>query len=88
MSDLGSSHLAQVLDVIREILLEHMDSPQALQEYRIEDVLQIDRETGAPIDDASVIAGRACPGALRLMMRDGSVLRLSLESEARTTNAD
>lgn len=65
----------QVLMVLHDVLLEDMDSEDALPCYRVQDVLLIDNSTGTAVDETDE------PGGLLLVMRDGRRFRLTLTLE-------
>jgi hypothetical protein len=73
----------QVLDAIREVLLQHMDEPGTLEVYRIQDALPVDVFGNAIEDEGLVeVAG------LILTMRDGRQLRLTLTVESQPRSSD
>lgn len=74
---------AQVLQVLRDVLIEHMDSPDTLPSYRVSRVLQLGKTTGRIMSDEDIASGADIPGRLLLTMRDGSELRLTLEDANR-----
>lgn len=70
---------AQVLDVLRQVLLEHMDNPEALPNYRVQSAVMIGKDSGRIITEEQIIDGRDVEGGLLLTMRDGSEYRLTFD---------
>lgn len=68
---------SQVLDVLRDVLLEHMNV--GLPVHRVLSAVYVGRRSGRLISDDDILAGRDAPGGLHLTMGDGSELRLTLE---------
>jgi hypothetical protein len=70
---------AQVLDVLRDVLLEHMDLPDSLPDYRVQSAVYIGEKSGRLISDKNIIEGNDAPGGLRLTMRSGCEYDLTLK---------
>lgn len=77
----------QVIEVLRDVLLEHMDSPNALPHFRVQSAVMLGRSSGRPTsgpemftseDGATIITGEQT-GGLRLTMRNGSEYDLWLD---------
>ncbi len=68
---------AQVLPVLRDVLVEHMNGPDFGPWYQVERAVYLDRHAGRVIGDEEIIAGDVL-GGLLLTMRDGSEYRLTL----------
>ena len=71
---------AQVLDVLRGVLLEHMDGDDLGPWYRVQSAVIMGRDSGRIITEDQIIEGSDVPGGLLLTMRDGSEYRLALTS--------
>ena len=69
---------AQVLDVLRDVLVKHMDSGKALPQYRVQSAVFIGKHSGRLISDDHIISGNDAPGGLRLTMRSGHEFDLTL----------
>ena len=69
----------QVLNIIRTILQTHLDSPHALDEYRIQTSVLIGRNSGRPIMHGEVPAGSDEPGGILLTMRSGDEYELTIK---------
>ncbi len=79
-SDDPSDDLPQLLfflPVLHEWLLEEWDDENMPPYYRVRDILWLDTSGNTMDEDA--ISGGTMPGGFLLMMRDDSVLRLTLE---------
>ena len=74
---------AQVLDVLRDVLLEHMNDPEALPEYQVKQAVLVGGRTGRLITEEDVSRGHDVPAALLLIMGDGSEFHLRLENAVR-----
>lgn len=72
-----STDPAQVLDVLRDVLLTHMDDPDSLPHYRVQSAVYFELGSGRLLRDGDIIDG-CYPGGLILTMRNGSELRLLL----------
>lgn len=68
-----------LLLVVRDVLVEHMDSTGALPEYRVRDVVLLDA-SGDAMDEDDVHDQRPLVGLL-LQMRDGTEVRLIAEEK-------
>jgi hypothetical protein len=66
-----------ILPLLHEWLLEYVDHDIAPPCHRVRDILWLDTSGNTMDEDA--ISGGTMPGGLLLMMRDNSVLRLTLE---------
>jgi hypothetical protein len=71
---------SQVLYVLRDVLLKHMDSPDALPRYRVQSAVFIGRDSGRLMSHDDVVAGHDTPGGLRLTMRSGEEFDLTLSA--------
>ena len=75
----------QVLDVLRDVLLQHIDNPDALPEYQVQSAVYIGAHSGRLMGDKDIIACRDSPGGLRLTMRSGHeydlILKHSIEPD-------
>ena len=79
---------AQVLDVLRDVLVEHMDDPNALSDYRIQSAVWIGR-SGQLISDDDITSCRDIQRGLRLTMRSGHEYDLALDfAQEGTTEED
>lgn len=72
---------SQVLDVLRDVLVEHMDDDDALPHYRVEAAVMIGKRSGRPITEDNVIDGSDAPDGILLTMRNGAQYRLTLRVE-------
>lgn len=77
-----STDPAQVLGVLRDVLIAHMDSPMTMPDYRVQSAVYIGGRSGRLMSEADIISGHDIPSGLLLTMRDGSELRLTLEDAA------
>jgi hypothetical protein len=78
---------AQVLDVLRDVLVKHMDAPDALPDYQVQSAVFIGKHSGRLMSEDDVISGKDVPGGLRLTMRSGAEYDLTLTA-AETNDAD
>jgi hypothetical protein len=69
---------SQVMDVLRDVLVQHMDHPQALDVYRVQSAVYIGRTSGRLISEQDIISGHDVPGGIRLTMRSGDEFDLTL----------
>jgi hypothetical protein len=70
---------SQVLDVLRDVLLRHMDDPEALPVYRVQSAVLIGRRSGRLMSEDDVTSGHDIPNGLRLTMRSGDEYDLTLD---------
>jgi hypothetical protein len=70
---------SQVLDVLRDVLVEHMDDNDSLPHYQIQSAVFIGG-TGRLIGEEQVLAGNDAPAGLRLTMRSGHEYDLTLRN--------
>lgn len=68
---MSTADAAQVLDVLREILIQHMDRPDSLSDFRVQSAVFIGAHSARLISDEQIIDGSDIPGGLRLTMRSG-----------------
>jgi hypothetical protein len=73
-----SADPSQVLDVLRDVLVTHMDDPKALAHYRIQSTVYIG-QTGRLMSEDDIISAYDVPIGLRLTMRSGAEYDLTLE---------
>lgn len=78
---------AQVLDIIRDVLLEHMGPQDSLPDFRVQSVVYIGERSGRLISDDNIMAGNDVPGGLRVTMRSGCEYDLTLNM-SRVVDAD
>ena len=79
MSQRSKGDPGQVLDVMRDVLLEHMDKSGYVDSYRPQTIVTTGKRSGRIITRDDVISCRDVPGGLLITMRDGSEYRLTLE---------
>ncbi len=65
---------AQVIDVLRDVLLEHMN--EGLPNYQVQSAVYTSQYTGRVIGEEEIIDGDS-PNGLLITMRDGSEYRLT-----------
>jgi hypothetical protein len=77
---------AQVLEVIRDVLAEHMNSDEAVPQFRVQRAMLIGKRTRRPfvldenpMENPDALDWREVPGILRLTMLDGSQFDLTIE---------
>jgi hypothetical protein len=78
---------SQVLNVLRDVLVEHMDRPDSLDDYRIQSAVYIGRHSGRLMSEKDIISAHDVPNGLRLTMRSGEEYDLTLDF-AREEEAD
>jgi hypothetical protein len=78
---------AQVLDVLRSVLIEHMDHPKALDVFRVQSAVYIGH-SGRLISDSDIIAGKDTSAGLRLTMRSGDEYDLFLRCASQEEDDD
>jgi hypothetical protein len=79
MSEEHPGNPDDVLDVLRDVLLKHMDRDDFLDEYRIQSAVYIGRNSGRLMSEDNIISGHDVPGGLRLTMRSGHEYDLTLD---------
>jgi hypothetical protein len=67
----------QVLDVLRDVLVEHMDDPVSLPDFRVQSVVFVGR-SGRLLSADDIISARDRLRGLRLTMRSGDEYDLTL----------
>ena len=74
---------SQVLDVLRDVLLKHMQ--EGLPHYQVQSAVYIGKNSQRLISENDIIDAKDIPGGLRLTMRNGAeydlFLKLSVEQE-------
>ena len=68
---------AQVVDVIRDVLLENMQ--EGIDDFVVESAVYIGKNSGRLISGDAVIAGKDTVGGLRLTMKSGAEYDLKLQ---------
>ena len=66
----------QVLDVLRDVLLEHMQ--EGLPHYQVQSAVYIGKEGGL-LSEGDIGTGKDMPAGLRLTMRNGAEYDLILK---------
>ena len=61
------SDVPGMIDILREVLLKHMDESYALPDYRIQSVVLIGARSGRLMTSDDVITGCDVPGALLVL---------------------
>jgi hypothetical protein len=84
---MNSGDPGQVLDVLRDVLIKHMDQPDSLNHYRIQSAVYIGH-SGRLISDDNIIAGNDSPAGLRLTMRSGAEYDLLLRFASQEEETD
>ena len=70
---------AQVLEVLRDVLIDGMDLYDSLPDFRVQSAVYIGKRSGRLISDENIIACDDAPHGLRLTMRSGCEYVLTLE---------
>ena len=70
---------AQVLEVLRDVLIDGMDQYDSLPDFRLQSAVYVGQRSGRLISDEQIIEGRDVPAGLRLTMRSGCEYVLTLE---------
>jgi hypothetical protein len=70
---------SQVMDVLRDVLVELMDAPDSHPHDRIMRAMYIGRNSGQILSGEDILAGRDTPSGLRLLMRSGAEYDLLLK---------
>ena len=70
---------SQVLDILRDVLLDHMDPPDSLPDFCVQSAVFIGERSGRLISDDNIIEGADFPGGLRMTMRSGCEYDLTLK---------
>ena len=68
----------QVIGVLRDVLLAHMDNAETLPEYQVQSAVYIGRQSGRLISESDITSCHDVPGGLRLTMRSGHEYELTL----------
>jgi hypothetical protein len=84
---MSNGHAGQVLDVLRDVLIEHMDDPEALDHYRVQSAVFIGH-SGRLISDNDILRGADIPAGLRLTMRTGDEFDLMFGSACQAEEED
>ncbi len=79
MSEKPKASPSRVLEVMRSVLMEHMDSDQYGPWYRPQSIVALGAHTGRIITEDDVLDGMDVEGALLITMRDGNEYKLTLE---------
>ena len=79
MSEKPTASPSRVLEVMRSVLMEHMDTDQYGPWYRPQTIVALDAHTGRTITEDDVLDGMDVEGALLITMRDGNEYKLTLE---------
>ncbi len=78
---MNSGDPGQVLDVLRDVLVEHMDREDSLPQYRIQSAVRIGN-SGRLMSNEDVSSGRDTLAGLRITMRSGDEYDLKLGAPA------
>jgi hypothetical protein len=68
----------QLLDILRDVLLEHMNHPEAIPDYQVQSAVYIGR-SGRLVSDEHIANAWDIPCGLRLTMRSGHEYDLKLD---------
>ena len=79
MSEKPTASPSRVLQVMRSVLMEHMDSDQYGPWYRPQSIVALGAHTGRIITEDDVLDGMDVEDALLITMRDGNEYKLTLE---------
>jgi hypothetical protein len=77
----------QVLDVLRDVLVEHMNQPDALPHFQIQSAVYIGH-SGRLMSEDNIINGNDVAAGLRLTMRSGDEYDLLLRFASQEEEAD
>ena len=80
MSEKPTASPSRVLEVMRSVLMEHMDSDRYGPWYRPQSIVALGAHTGRIITEDDVLDGMDVEGALLITMRDGNKYKLTLEA--------
>ena len=80
MSEKPKASPSRVLEVMRSVLMEHMDSDQYGPWYRPQSIVALGAHKARVITEDDVLDGTDVEGALLITMRDGNEYKLTLEA--------
>ena len=80
MSEKPGASPSKVLEVMRHVLIEHMDTDQYGPWYQPRSIVALGVKSGRVITEEDILDGKDVEGALLITMRDGNEYKLTLEA--------